>query len=96
MYHILQNILAKKQNWNFLNWKLKRIDHGFYYLEDGFEWFFLVVITKHMNEFNLKLQNQDVFICDIYTFVKAMEQKLILFETQISKNCFTHFMICDK
>jgi len=49
-----------------------------------------------MNDFNLKLQGRDVLICDIYTFVKAFRQKLILFEIQISKNCFTRFFTCDK
>jgi len=32
---------------------------------------FLVDITKHLNDFNLKLQGRDVLICDINTFVKA-------------------------
>ncbi|KAL4127516.1 hypothetical protein QTP88_011683 [Uroleucon formosanum] len=49
-----------------------------------------------MNDFNLKLQGKDVLICDVYTLVKAFRQKLILFETQISKNCFIHFSTCDK
>ncbi|KAL4142782.1 hypothetical protein QTP88_005187 [Uroleucon formosanum] len=57
---------------------------------------FLVNITKYMNDFNLKLQGKDVLICDVYTLVKAFRQKLILFETQISKNCFIHFSTCDK
>ncbi|XP_060835347.1 general transcription factor II-I repeat domain-containing protein 2B-like [Rhopalosiphum padi] len=57
---------------------------------------FLVDITKYMNDFNLKLQGKDVLICDVYTLVKAFRQKLILFETQISKNCFIHFSTCDK
>ncbi|KAL4083148.1 hypothetical protein QTP88_028478 [Uroleucon formosanum] len=57
---------------------------------------FLVDITKYMNDFNLKLQGKDVLICDVYTLIKAFRQKLILFETQISKNCFIHFSTCDK
>jgi len=64
------------------------------------EWFwklaFLVDITKHTNDYNLKLQGKDVFICNNYTFVKAFRQKLILFETHILKKCFTHFFTCDK
>jgi len=57
---------------------------------------FLVGITKHVNDFNLKLQGRDVFICDIYTFIKVFRQKLILFETQISTNDFTHIFTCNK
>jgi len=49
-----------------------------------------------MDDFNLKLQGRDVHICDIYSFGKAFRRNLILFETHISKNYFTHFFTCDK
>ncbi|CAM4623216.1 unnamed protein product [Caretta caretta] len=49
-----------------------------------------------MNDFNLRLQGENGLICDMYTQVKAFRQKLVLFESQLMKDCFAHFICCEK
>ncbi|XP_029657512.1 general transcription factor II-I repeat domain-containing protein 2A-like [Octopus sinensis] len=44
---------------------------------------FLVDVTTHMNELNLKLQGKENLICDFYRIIKAFRQKLMLFESQL-------------
>ncbi|CAM5164836.1 unnamed protein product [Natator depressus] len=57
---------------------------------------FFVDLTKHMNDFNLRLQGENGLICDMYTQVKAFRHKLVLFESQLMKDCFAHFICCEK
>ncbi|CAM5076918.1 unnamed protein product [Eretmochelys imbricata] len=57
---------------------------------------FFVDLTKHMNDFNLRLQGENGLICDMYTQVKAFRQKLVLFESHLMRNCFAHFTCCEK
>jgi hypothetical protein len=59
---------------------------------------FLVDITKHINDLNLKLQGRDVLICHIYTLVKEFRQKLILFEHKFQNIVLLFYSIftCDK
>ncbi|KAG6940107.1 GTF2I repeat domain containing 2, partial [Chelydra serpentina] len=58
---------------------------------------FYVDLTKHTNDFNLRLQGENGLICDMYTQVKAFRQKLVLFESQLMRrDCFAHFTCCEK
>lgn len=50
---------------------------------------FLVDITSHLNELNLKLQGQDNSVCDLMTAVHAFQRKLGVFEGDLL-DC-THF-----
>ncbi|XP_029656647.1 general transcription factor II-I repeat domain-containing protein 2B-like [Octopus sinensis] len=52
---------------------------------------FLVDVTTHMNELNLKLQGKENLICDFYRIIKAFRQKLMLFESQLGVRQFSHF-----
>ena len=52
---------------------------------------FLVDITSHMNELNLKLQGKDNLICDLYRIITAFRKKLSLFEAQLEGGNFSHF-----
>ncbi|CAM5141474.1 unnamed protein product [Natator depressus] len=49
-----------------------------------------------MNDFNLRLQGENGLICDMYTQVTAFRQKLVLFESQLMRDCFAHFTCCEK
>ena len=52
---------------------------------------FLVDITGHLNDLNLKLQKQGQLVNELYSHLKAFQNKLRLWETQMrSENCF-HF-----
>ncbi|XP_029655539.1 uncharacterized protein LOC115229305 [Octopus sinensis] len=53
-------------------------------------------LTMHLNDFNLRIQGETSLICDLYSKVKAFRKKLILFESQLTRSCFTHFSRCDK
>ncbi|KAJ4441047.1 hypothetical protein ANN_10896 [Periplaneta americana] len=52
---------------------------------------FLVDLTKHLNDLNLKLQGKDKLICDINDAVKAFKLMISLRKTQIENHNFTHF-----
>jgi hypothetical protein len=52
---------------------------------------FYVDLTKHMNELNLRLQGENQLLPDLYTNIKSFRQKIILFQSQLRKKCFTHF-----
>ena len=44
---------------------------------------FLVDITSHINDLNLKLQGKENLICDLYRIVNGFRRKLVLFESQL-------------
>ncbi|XP_076372709.1 general transcription factor II-I repeat domain-containing protein 2-like isoform X1 [Tachypleus tridentatus] len=44
---------------------------------------FLVDITSHMNELNLKLQEKNNLVCDLYRIIKGFRRKLSLFEAHL-------------
>ncbi|CAI9718805.1 transcription factor II-I repeat domain-containing 2-like [Octopus vulgaris] len=79
----------------FLNEK----NHSQVLLKDS-EWLwklaFSADLTMHLNDFNLRIQGETSLICDLYSKVKAFRKKLILFESQLTRSCFTHFSRCDK
>ncbi|CAL9703956.1 unnamed protein product [Knipowitschia caucasica] len=51
---------------------------------------FLVDITSHLNQLNLKLQGKDHSVCDLMTDVHAFQRKLELFKGDLQGDC-THF-----
>lgn len=55
---------------------------------------FLVDISAHLNELNLRLQKRDKMIFELLNEVNAFERKLILFINQIEKENFVHFEKC--
>ncbi|GFY76828.1 general transcription factor II-I repeat domain-containing protein 2B [Trichonephila inaurata madagascariensis] len=56
---------------------------------------FYVDLTNHMNELNLRLQGENRLLPDLYTNIKSFRQKIILFQSQLRKKCFTHFKTCE-
>ena len=52
---------------------------------------FLVDITSHINDFNLKLQGKENLICDLYRIVNGFRRKLVLFESQLEVKNLSHF-----
>ena len=64
------------------------------YLTDA-EWMakfaFLVDISGHLNELNLKFKGHQNLAHNLYNHVKAFEEKLTLWQSQISKCNFVHF-----
>ena len=57
---------------------------------------FFADLTMHLNDFNLRIQGKSLLISDFYSKVKAFRQKLKLFDDQLARSCFTHFLRCDK
>ena len=51
---------------------------------------FLVDITSHLNQLNLKLQGKDHSACDLMTDVHAFQRKLKLFKEDLLADC-THY-----
>ncbi|CAI9721104.1 Hypothetical predicted protein [Octopus vulgaris] len=51
---------------------------------------FLVNITSHMNELNLKLQGKNYLICDLYRNITSFRGELSLFEVQLEVGNFSH------
>jgi len=51
---------------------------------------FLVDITSHLNELNLKLQGKDNSVCDLMTAVRSFQRKLALFREDLQGDC-AHF-----
>ncbi|GFY57857.1 general transcription factor II-I repeat domain-containing protein 2B [Trichonephila inaurata madagascariensis] len=56
---------------------------------------FYVDLTNHMNELNLRLQGENQLLPDLYTNIKSFRQKIILFQSQLRKKCFTYFKTCE-
>ena len=50
----------------------------------------------HLNDFDLRLQGETSLLCNMYTEVKAFRQKLDLFATQLSRDNFPHFPVCEQ
>jgi hypothetical protein len=48
-----------------------------------------------MNELNLRLQEENQLLPDLDTNIKLFRQKIILFQSQLRKKCFTHFKTCE-
>lgn len=51
---------------------------------------FLVDITSHLNELNLKLQGKDNSICELMTAVRSFQRKLEVFEEDLQGD-YAHF-----
>uniref|UniRef100_A0A9J8DFF8 SPIN-DOC-like zinc-finger domain-containing protein n=1 Tax=Cyprinus carpio carpio TaxID=630221 RepID=A0A9J8DFF8_CYPCA len=51
---------------------------------------FLVDITLHLNELNLKLQGKDNSVCELMTAVRSFQRKLVLFREDLMADC-AHF-----
>ncbi|KAK0154982.1 SCAN domain-containing protein 3 [Merluccius polli] len=51
---------------------------------------FLVDITSHLNELNLKLQGKDNTICELMTAVRSFQRKLEVFKEDLQGDC-AHF-----
>lgn len=56
----------------------------------------LVDLTSHMNYLNLKLQGENLSVCDLFWQIKAFRRKLKLFEKQVEKENLDHFEACKK
>ena len=52
---------------------------------------FLVDITSHINDLNLKLQGKENLICDLYRTINIFQRKLVLFESQLEVGNLSHF-----
>ena len=52
---------------------------------------FLVDITRHLSDLNLKLQGKDQLVHKLFGHVQAFTQKLTLFKGHISQKKFVHF-----
>lgn len=52
---------------------------------------FLIDITQHLNELNLRLQGKDQLIHAMFDQIKAFESKLSLWESQLLSNNLVHF-----
>ena len=51
---------------------------------------FLVDITSHLNELNVKLQGKDNSVCDLMTAVRSFQRKLEVFKEDLQGDC-VHF-----
>lgn len=75
---------------NFMTSKGKLIEE----LEDK-DWLsdlaFMVDLTGHLNELNIRLQGKDQFVHQIFQHVVAFETKLKLWQLQLKNKNFTHF-----
>ena len=52
---------------------------------------FLVDITSHINDLNLKLQGKENLIFDLYRTVNEFRRKLVFFESQLEGRNLSHF-----
>ena len=57
---------------------------------------FLVDITGHLNQLNLKLQGKNQLVNGLYKHIVSFETKLALLEKQIAKLDFTNFPLLNK
>ncbi|UYV66056.1 hypothetical protein LAZ67_3006301 [Cordylochernes scorpioides] len=55
----------------------------------------MVEITKHLSDFNLKLQGKDQIITNICDQVNAFKCKLVLWEKQLKNEDLMHFSTCN-
>lgn len=51
---------------------------------------FLVDITSHLNELNMKLQGKNNSVCDLMTAVRSFQRKLEVFSEELQGDC-AHF-----
>ena len=51
---------------------------------------FLVDITSHLNDLNLKLKGKNNSVCDLVAAVPSFQRKLEIFKVDLQEN-FTHF-----
>jgi len=56
---------------------------------------FMADLVGHLNMLNLQLQGKNKLVSELYSNVKAFENKLALFINQISKCNFAHFKSCQ-
>ncbi|RXN38641.1 general transcription factor II-I repeat domain-containing 2-like protein [Labeo rohita] len=52
---------------------------------------FMVDITKHLSELNVKLQGLNQLLSSLLSHVKSFEAKLKLWQSQLEKSCTVHF-----
>lgn len=52
---------------------------------------FLVDITSHLNDLNIKLQGKDQLVTNLFDHIRTFQTKLLLWENQISKGNTVHF-----
>ncbi|XP_073687696.1 general transcription factor II-I repeat domain-containing protein 2A-like [Garra rufa] len=52
---------------------------------------FMVDITKHLSELNVKLQGPNQLLSSLLSHVKSFEAKLKLWQSQLEKSCTVHF-----
>jgi hypothetical protein len=57
---------------------------------------FLMDITKHMNDLNMKLQGKQQNVSKLFGHVNGFYNKLKLFKTAIERNDHTHFPCCKE
>lgn len=57
---------------------------------------FITDLTKHINEFNLKLQGKNKTISDLIHCINRFKNRLNLFKIEISKEEFAHFHCCTQ
>lgn len=55
---------------------------------------FLENLTNEINDFTTRLQGETACTCDVYIHVKALRQKLTIFETQTKKKKKIHHFQC--
>ena len=55
---------------------------------------FMVDITKHLSDLNLRLQGKDQIITNMCDQVKAFKLKLVLWENQLRNENLMHFQTC--
>lgn len=51
---------------------------------------FLVDITSHLNDLNLKLQGKNNSVCDLVAAIQSFQRKLDIFKEDLKEDC-THF-----
>ena len=51
----------------------------------------LTSITTHLNDLNVKLQEKNILVTDMYSHITAFEVRLHLWEVQLSAGQFMHF-----
>ncbi|UYV81898.1 hypothetical protein LAZ67_21000070 [Cordylochernes scorpioides] len=56
---------------------------------------FMVDITKHLSDLNLKLQGKDQIITNMCDQVNAFKCKLVLWENQLKNEDLLHFLTCN-
>ena len=57
---------------------------------------FLVDITAHLNDLNLRLQGKDQLVSDLFRYIVAFERKLDLLKRHLEQSNFKHFPTLNK